>query len=517
MLKSISLIMIKHFLFVSFIVVFTGALDAQWNRVIAYGDTAVDHKCFDGYVDSGGNQIIAFTDIMNNNLGIAKFNANQTFEWSFTTQRDVSGETHVQELSDGNYLIAYNEMYSAGLLKLSPNGSVVWQRSYLGFVIEAIEEDVTQDLYLCGNYYGVGLVSCLNDTGGVRWISKNTQCTNYMDMTFTDDGKLFLVGSRMGLFQGTAMVLSKVNKSGAELWTKSYSHNFSIHAKSVVQSTIDHCFYIAGALLNPSDPIIDSDLMYAKVDSTGQIAGMRTMGYVYGNYGHDLVQAEGNTFILAGSSRPIEICGGTNLVFVKFTSNLDTVFTRRYGDASGMDMTVYQLKKYQPGNYYMFMHAYTYSVFSLSDVIHIRTDSTLDVPCKNLYFPMTGTEHVLTPQSGSNFAIDSATIGFAMNVFPRIMHAADPCTGALLSMEEPKMLAGPLLFPNPALESVRISEFSNRPFDVRIYSISGTLVADYHGLSGDTIIPVWNWAPGIYQCIMTDGDKMLTRKLVIGR
>ncbi|MFM2016622.1 MAG: hypothetical protein RL007_278 [Bacteroidota bacterium] len=488
----------------------TVTLSAQWNRIIAYGDTNNTSKCFDGCIDSWGNQILAYTDDQNFGLSVASFDSWHAKNWSFRTNKDVSGETHVQQLLDGNYLISYNEMYSGGLMKLDTAGNIIWQKSYLDFVFEAVVEDTNDDLYVCGAYGAYGFVSCLDDTGGVRWIVKNDLSSLYKDVIFTLDGKLALTGTRFGSNQETDFVFSKVSKTGTEVWTKNYSYSQSLVVQGLVQSPIDFCFYMTGYVTPSSNMILGSRIMYMKCDSSGQVIGTRVMGYQFGNYGHDIIRTEGNNFILAGSSRPQQICGGTNLVLVKFNSNLDTIMTRRYGDASGMNMTVYQLKKYAPNQNYLFMHAYTWSVFSYSDAIHVRTDTMLTVPCDNLYFPMQKTEIVVTQYPGSTFSIDSVAIGSGLLLNPSVVHAADACTNALLNVSETQ-IGGMHLYPNPADRFIRIDNV-NYGTTYSVYNMLGEemLNGNYNGRE----IDISALSPGVYLLQISQGDRISTARFI---
>jgi hypothetical protein len=250
-----------------------------------------------------------------------------------------------------------------------------------------------------------------------------------------------------------------------------------------------------------------------KCDSSGQFIAARTLAYIYGNNGHDIVRTEGNNYIIAGSSRPQAVCGGTNLVFAKINSNLDTIMTRRYGDVQGLNMSAYQFKKYAPNENYSFMHAYTWSVFGNSDVIQVRTDTMLALPCDNLYFPMTKSELAFTPFAGSAFAFDSVVFGSGLVLNPGTLYAADACNGSILSIQETNMTdLG--FYPNPANDIITLDNVSaNASYE--IFSSLGKTVL-YGKLERNTI-EVASLSPGIYFLQVTDEGRETTVRFVVQR
>ena len=156
-----------------------------WQKT--YGGAADDFAYSIQQTSDGGYIVAASTSSFgagSTNAWVLKLNANGSLAWQKTyggTAQDFAG--HIQQTSDGGYIVAgYTTSFGAGnydawVLKLNPDGSVAWQKTYggAGYDLAGIQQTsdggyivaAATSSFGAGNYDA--WVLKLNPDGSVAW------------------------------------------------------------------------------------------------------------------------------------------------------------------------------------------------------------------------------------------------------------------------------------------------------------------------------------------------------------
>ncbi len=217
---------------------------------------------------------------------IMKLNASGDTMWTKSlggTDDDYANA--IIETSDGNFVVALQSQSNDGdvsvnkgwwdywVVKLSPAGSIIWEKSYGG----------------SGSDYANSVVEA---TDGNYVIAGYSASTNYD-----------LAGSNKG---GDDFWIIKVNSStGAIIWKKNYGGSYDDNALSIA-NTNDSGFVVAG-FTSSSDKDVTvnngyDDFWVVKLDSLGAKQWQKSMGGDYYDDANSVVQASDGSYLIAGSS-----------------------------------------------------------------------------------------------------------------------------------------------------------------------------------------------------------------------
>jgi uncharacterized delta-60 repeat protein len=313
---------------------------------------------------SDGGYILAGRTTSSYDVWVLKLNPDGTVAWQKTygdTGSDVANSIH--QTSDGGYILAgQTTSFGAGsndywVLKLNPDGTVAWQKTYGGTssdIANSIQQ-TTDGGYIVGGYsssFGAGSndawVLKLNPDGTVAW--QKTYGGTGGDVSYsvqqTPDGGYIAGGSSnsFGAGNGEAWIL-KLNPDGTVAWQKTYGETGWDYADSV-QQTADGGYIVGGS--SSSFGAGNYDYWVLKLDPDGTVAWQKTYGgtggeYVYSNSIHQTLDGG---YILAGETTSFG-AGGSDAWVLKLNPDGTVAWQKTYGLA--WDDWVFSVKQTSDG------------------------------------------------------------------------------------------------------------------------------------------------------------------------
>jgi hypothetical protein len=294
-MKNLSLLFVSFLLFQ--LTIFSQAPDTVWTRT------------FGGIQPDGGRSVIQTTDgnyVITGNtrsfgaglsdVGLMKVDPNGNLLWIKTFGGALEDEGYsVIQTADGNYVITgYTYSFGAGgsdvgLMKVDPNGNLIWLKSL----------------------------------GGPTTDSGN-------EVIQTTDGSLIIVGhtyiedppnSRYNV------LLIKTDANGNQLWSKSYGSGlFYTYGFSVIQ-TPDGGFAIAGSLISAT---VLSNVFFIKTDSNGNEIYHTEFGGNGSDDGVSMVLTSDGNFIIAGYTDSFG-AGSYDIALMKVNPNGNLLWIKTFG------------------------------------------------------------------------------------------------------------------------------------------------------------------------------------------
>lgn len=473
----------KHLLLL-FILVNSFSLKSQNPIIVSMGDSVEGYVCYDGFIDHSGNYLAASsrglpTDTFFHET-LSKFDSYFGFQWSLVSDQ-IGAPLRVIETTDNNYLIMGFGSRGA-LIKIDPSGNVLWEKTYNSvYTFYDIAEFPNGDLYVTGMAYNAGCVLKLDAQGNVLWMNKyndNLAAININPNRImrTIDGQVAVAGY-VG-FSNTLpnkFFLMKISTQGNLLWSNVYQSTTTFWPYSFVQNSSDGSFIVCGNSLPPLGPNQEDGILF-KADSVGNFVLAKNFYNAYGDWIYDIVQSDEGHFMAVGLTKPVINCGG-NVFFAKLTSNLDTVYTKTYGNPGGTGAFFRHLKRTSDGGYYSFGGGSLWGTINQgNENIYVKTDSLMNLPCKR-YAQGFFLSNLPCNSVGTMVSVTgSTTFSTTYTVRYDTLFAINSCTGVLLStVEQPKNNAK--LFPNPANDRVNV-QLGNQEegVSVEIFNATGALV-----------------------------------------
>jgi S-formylglutathione hydrolase FrmB len=312
---------------------------------------------------------------------------------------DNMGNVYVTGESGGDYVT----------IKYNSQGTVVWLRRYNGpgysyNEAKSIAVDGSGNVYVTGTSSGIGDANCAtikyNSSGDPLWVSiygkvdweypsslavdenKNVYVTGYMDyyypgtlsftMKYSSSGNMlwdrvggpgsnnFLALDEKGnvyttghssQFEGMDYVTTKLNSAGEEVWTRSYNGpaNSGDRASSLAVDGNGNVYVTGYSWVSKSS----SDYATIKYNSAGDTLWVRRYnGHGNSNnYASSLaVDGSGNVYV-TGNSQDSDT--GYDFATIKYNSNGDTLWTRRYNGSTNHDDWAISLALDGSGNVYV--------------------------------------------------------------------------------------------------------------------------------------------------------------------
>jgi hypothetical protein len=304
-------------------------------------------------VDSRGNIILSgqierrgrFCDIL-----VVKCNADGETLWTYTYGDSGTVEQSWRNTTDGNdniyiagnYIIGDTAIEEAGglLLKLSPQGEMIWERrlvlSGVGVVFLAPLADA------CGNIYVVGVVDSIlpypsqygilckyDSTGHLIW-EREYRWTNLLIGITGRSDSLYLTGEDAT----TQLTVLCIDTLGDTIWSRvvSWGEFYSRGNGITVDSAGD--VIATGYTI---DTLGYFDLVMVKLNRSGNPVWLWRCNYLpeFYDWGFDVVTDRFNNIYVAGNRGAFFTIG--NYYTIKLTPAGDTVWTASYGRANTDD------------------------------------------------------------------------------------------------------------------------------------------------------------------------------------
>lgn len=296
-----------------------------WDRV--YGDLGyeqilhVQQTIDAGYLAAGESSKYQYGTLRNpvGDAWVLKLGSDGAIEWQKTYSSYHNGRArYAQQTADGGYVVVVEDIvetstrdYFLILLKLRPDGSIMWQRAY------ACDEpkgpfpssDLASSFLLCsdGGLLVSGITKTLDKThvwllkldsdGSTSWRTEYKGYT-YMEISSIEqalDGGYVAVGKAGDATEGLDLWALKVNQDGAVEWQETLGGPGDDYATSL-QRTVDGGYIVAGATASFGVGVLDAwvvklgadGVIYwqkayggALIDSVEQIRCTTDGGYVF--------------------------------------------------------------------------------------------------------------------------------------------------------------------------------------------------------------------------------------------
>ncbi len=291
----------------------------SWSKTLG-GSGTDDGMCVQPTSD-GGYIVIGQTSSYGAggyDLFLTKFTSAGSVSWTKT----VGGSNNeygysVQQTQDGGYIVTgWTNSFGAGnndvlLAKFTSVGSLSWMKTLGGASNTEIGQSVqeTQDGgYIITGYtisYGAGstdlLLAKFTSTGTLSW-TKTLGGPGAEEGRFvleTKDNGFIVVGYTNGFGAGNYdLLLAKYTSTGVLSWAKTVGGANNDYGASV-QQTLDGEFIVIGH--TTSYGAGNSDILLAKLGSTGNLLWAKTLGGISNEYGRAIQQTEDGGFVITGN------------------------------------------------------------------------------------------------------------------------------------------------------------------------------------------------------------------------
>ncbi|MGB9788232.1 MAG: hypothetical protein ACPLVD_05355 [Dictyoglomus turgidum] len=283
----------------------------KWGNVLGelfpFGERDDNAQCIIETSDGGFlvvGESYSYATGISKDLYVMKYDSLGNLSWAKNFGgMDMDGGRWAIEDSEGNYVIVgWTRSFGAGnsdfyVLKLSPNGTVIWTKTWGGGNFdEANSIWEVSDGYLVVGFtlsYSAGgkdvaLVK-FDKNGNVLWYktyggSKDDVGSKIIE---TSDGNFLIIGSTLSYGTSGDIYVLKIDGNGNLLWQANYGGEKEDYANDV-KETLDRGFIIVGATRSFS--CLGLGIFLVKIDSKGELVWQK----VYDGEGDD----EANTVIL---------------------------------------------------------------------------------------------------------------------------------------------------------------------------------------------------------------------------
>jgi predicted secreted protein len=327
-------------------------------------------------------------------LWILKLNEDGAVQW----QRTYGGGSPdaadlIIQTSDGGYLVAgYTASYGAGaidmwLLKLSPGGSIQWQKAYGGHgEDEAVGIEQTRD----GGYvmagetasYGAGdwdvWILKLRSDGTVQWQKTyggpELETTSADPIQQTSDGGYVVCGRTASFGAGGEDVwVLKLDANGAIQWQKTYGGPEDDEAHAMRQ-TLDGGYVVAG--FTESFGAGEDDIWVLKLDASGAVQWQKTFGGEKGDITWSIYPTADGGSVVGGETYSFGV-GDRDLWVLKLDANGALQWQKTYG-GPGSDRAV-SIRQTSDAGYVLAGATGSFGVGN-SDLWVLKLDASGDIP-----------------------------------------------------------------------------------------------------------------------------------------
>ncbi len=282
--------------FMSLCAVITPSPAAWGGWAATYGGASYDSaNCIQQTTD-GGYIVSGWTDSFSSDrkLWLLKLRPDGTVTWQKTYGKDDLAEAEsVQQTGDGGYIVAgWTVSFGAGaydfwVWKLRPDGTAEWQKTYGGNSVDqslSIKQTKDGGYIVAGatHSFGAGELDAwvlkLRADGTVEWQKTygGSDAERAFSIQQTGDGGYILAGDTVSFGAGGLDILVlKLRPDGIVEWQKTYGGNGYDKAESIRQTT-DGGYIVAGEARSFDHK--DGDIWVLKLRADGTVEWQKTYG-----------------------------------------------------------------------------------------------------------------------------------------------------------------------------------------------------------------------------------------------
>ncbi|MDO8137965.1 MAG: hypothetical protein Q6354_10030, partial [Candidatus Brocadiales bacterium] len=254
----------------------------------------------------------------------------------------------IQQTGDGGYIVAgRTDSFGAGhidvwVLKLRPDGTVEWQKSYGGGdwdVADSIQQTADGGYIVIGKTksFGAGrvdfLVLKLRQDGTVEWQKTYGGAGEDWASSIqqSNDGGYIVVGNTCASFGGSlGMWVLKLQPDGAVAWQKSYGGSDGESGHSV-QQTSDGGYIVVGDTYSFGAGGLD--VWVLKLNPDGIVKWQKTYGGKSNDVAHSIRQTNDEGYIVVGETESFGV-GDVDLWVLKLRADGTVKWQKTYGGGS---------------------------------------------------------------------------------------------------------------------------------------------------------------------------------------
>ncbi len=297
---------------------------------------------------------------------VSRFNADGSLAWARTFGGTAWEEGRsIVQTTDGGYAVAgTTRSYGVGLydflvLKLNPDGSLAWARTFGGTSYEyasSIVQTTDGGYAMAGSTrsFGAGgydfFVLRLNPDGSLAWARTfgGTGTDQAFSIIQTTDGGYAVAGYAGSFGAGDYdFFVVKLNPDGSLDWVRTFGGANTDVAPSIIQTT-DGGYAIAGYTRSFGSG--GDDLLVLKLNPDGSLAWARTFGGAGTDYAYSITQANDGGYAVAGETGSFG-SGGDDLLVLKLNPDGSLAWARTFG-GTGTD-EAYSITQANDGGYAM--------------------------------------------------------------------------------------------------------------------------------------------------------------------
>jgi len=324
----------------------------EWEKT--YGDDFVNNA-FSIEQTKTGDFIISGSLVvfgLGHMFWITRLSSSGDIEWqNICGDYSVNYAYSLDQTSDGGAIIAgvfgnNAVLYDLLVIKISPEGTVEWRNSYKGFGDEkpySIQQTSDEGYIISGftDTYGAGgkdiLVLKLSPDGSIEWqktyggnLTENANC-----ILQTNDNGYIIAGNTTSFGAGQLDVLIlKLASSGEMEWSRAFGGS-GIDDASSIQQVFNGEYIVVGR--TTSYGAGGSDIWILKIDSKGNIDWQKTYGGGRDEEGSFIQNTHDGGYIVAGSTNTYG-AGGFDFLVLKLYPNGEVNSTCTFGSDSQADI-----------------------------------------------------------------------------------------------------------------------------------------------------------------------------------
>jgi len=284
------------------------------------------------------------------------------FAKTFGGTSDEYGYSIVQTMDGGFAVAGFTQSFGAGgsdilVLKLAPDGSLIWARTYGGTSWDyaySIIQTTDGGYAVAGMTYSFGygdgdfIVLKLASNGSLTWARTfgNSGGGEYISSIIqTTDGGYAVTGVGREAWTGNNLVVLKLAADGSLTWSKTFSYSgYTEYPKSIIQ-TAEGGYAVAGY----SGTISSSCAFFVfKITSDGSLVWARTYGGASSDWGCSIVQTTNGGYAVAGCTESFSTMERDILV-LNLNSDGSLAWARKYGGTYNDE--AYSIIQTQDGGY----------------------------------------------------------------------------------------------------------------------------------------------------------------------